>query len=701
LLLTIQELAMTVAEVLAEAWQHHRAGQLQWAEQLYLEILQRLPSHAGALAALGAIALQTGRAELAAQYLGDAVTADPSQAHYQSNLALAHRALGNLPAAEAALREALRLQPDNPEIHNNLGTVLYELQRPTEAEAAWRRTLQLRPDHAEACTNLGTVLLDLGRAAEAAVAFQEALRLDPRSVKARHNLGLVFQTLGDLPAAENAWREALRLDPFHAESHQNLGTALLEMERPNEAETFLREAVRLKPHRAEALLNLGRTLYELDRSPEAEQYLQEALTLAPGNVKTLNNLGAVYQDLGKLSEAETVVHEALHLSPDYANAHHNLGMVFLERGLLGQAEQHLREAIRCDPNHAGAYSQLAVTLRARLPDADRTAMERLLADTTLGEGARSALHFGLAQVCDAEQDYRGAAGHLREANALALARTEKSGQGYDPAEHSRFVTELVAAFTADFFSRIRGWGSDTELPVFIVGLPRSGTTLLEQILSSHPQVHGAGELRFIHEAFASLPTMLGAQASPLACLGRLDRASVDQMASTCLDRYRRLAGSAVRIVDKLPDNYLYLGLIAVLFPRAKIIHCRRDLRDVAVSCWITKFRQIRWANNASHIAARFADYRRIMDHWRQVLPVSLLEVDYEETVSDLEGVARRLLAWCGLEWDPACLAFHETWRPVRTASAVQVRQPIYRQSVGRWENYEDELGDLFAHLPST
>ena len=163
-------------------------------------------------------------------------------------------------------------------------------------------------------------------------------------------------------------------------------------------------------------------------------------------------------------------------------------------------------------------------------------------------------------------------------------------------------------------------------------------------------------------------------------------------------RVRVEAPQALRVADKMPDNYLYLGLIATLFPRAKLIHCRRDLRDVAVSCWMTNFRQIRWAFDPDHIASRFGEYRRVMDHWRQVLPVPLLEVDYEETVTDLEGVARRLVAWCGLEWEPACLAFHENRRPVRTASVTQVRQPIYKKSVARWRNYENALASLFAKL---
>ncbi len=335
-------------------------------------------------------------------------------------------------------------------------------------------------------------------------------------------------------------------------------------------------------------------------------------------------------------------------------------------------------------------------LRSNLPDADLEAMQRLIAYPYLADAQRGCLHFGMAEALDARGAYIEAAEHLNEANGIASSEWAKRGQSYDPLAHREHVDQLCSTFTPAYFERTRGMGSESHRPIFIVGLPRSGTTLTEQILAAHSQVFGAGELRFGHDDFGALSEEV--DASPLEVLERLDGATVERVAARHLERLRELDADSPRIADKLPDNYLYLGLLATLFPRARFIHCRRDLRDVAVSCWMTNFRQIRWASDQEHIASRFGEYRRIMEHWRKVLPVKVLEVDYEETVADLEGVARRLVSFCGLDWEPACLDFHKANRPVRTASVAQVRQPIYTRSVARWRNYEPALGTLFERL---
>ena len=291
-----------------------------------------------------------------------------------------------------------------------------------------------------------------------------------------------------------------------------------------------------------------------------------------------------------------------------------------------------------------------------MPVDDFAAASRLLAKGGLADWQQMLLHYGLAQVLNARGEYATAAGHLDQANALQLGIWRKRRREYDPQEQQQLVTGLIDLCTPRFFAERSGWGAVSELPVFVVGLPRSGTTLVEQVLASHSRVFAAGEIKLVAET-------LSAVARPgrdvIAGLRRADRRAIGLLAEQHVARLRSLGGPALRVVDKLPENYIFLGPLALLFPRAKFIHCRRELRDVAVSCWMTHFQEIRWANDQEHMAAQFRQYLRVIEHWRKVLPVPLLELDYEQTVHDLEGTARRLIDFCGLPWEPGCLEFHK------------------------------------------
>jgi tetratricopeptide (TPR) repeat protein len=366
--------------------------------------------------------------------------------------------------------------------------------------------------------------------------------------------------------------------------------------------------------------------------------------------------------------------------------------------VLEEAEAAARAAIRCNPQNGASYSTLAALLRRRLSDQDLDEMRRLINSTTR-TGRLLPLHFGLAQALDARGEFAGAAEHAAQGNALQQAHWVRQGRNYDPEQHRAFVEQICERFTPEFFERTRGFGVDTQVPIFVLGVPRSGTTLVEQILASHSQVYGAGDLMLAGECFESLPSICGMNAAPIECVPQLDARSVAEAARRYLDRLPRVSSGKTRITDKMPDNYLHVGFLHLIFPHARIIHCRRDLRDIAVSCWITNFRAIRWASTEEHIAERIQEYLRVTEHWRRVLPNRMLEVQYEELVENPEVEVRRMLEWLGLDWEDACLKFHESPRPVRTASVVQVREPVYRRSVGRWSDYDPFLRNLFDKLP--
>jgi tetratricopeptide (TPR) repeat protein len=713
----------------------HRQGALKEAARAYQDLLAADPEQADALHLLGVLRHQQGDHARAVDLIRRAVARRPSVPAFHANLAEAYRALGQFERAAGSCRMALRLWPDYPEARVNLGLALQRLGRLDEAVEQFRHALRLRPgfaaahnglgtllreqghldealDHfrravehdpglAMAHSNLGQLLLDRGRAEEALPPCREAVRLQPDLAAAHHNLGNVLRALDRLVEARAAYTEALRLDPDLAPALANLGLTLHRQGQLNDALPWLRQAVEQEPGNTGWWENLGDLRMDRDEHAEAVPCYERVLALAPDRGTTHNSLGWALQEEGRLAEAAEHYRTALRLDPALGGAQLNIGGVHEEMGELAEAETAFRTALRIQPRFALAHARLATLLRGRLPDADLAALEERLADPQVRGEPRANLLFGLAQVLDSRGDYARAAECLGEANALALDQARRRHRDYDPAQHEQFVDNMLQASDAAFFARTAGGGVDGRRPVFVFGLPRSGTTLIEQVLASHSRVRGAGELVLVRRSFEAIPTALGRPEGPVHCLPHLDAAGVRRLAEQHLRWLDGHDGAAAeRVVDKMPDNYVYLGLLAAMFPGAVLIHCRRDLRDVAVSCWMTNFRSIRWANDPDHIATRFAQYRRVMDHWRAVLPLPIHDVDYAETVSDLEGVARRLVAACGLGWEPACLDFHRTRRAVRTASVAQVRQPIYTQSVARWKNYEQALAGLFARLPA-
>jgi tetratricopeptide (TPR) repeat protein len=536
-----------------------------------------------------------------------------------------------------------------------------------------------------------------GMLAEAENLYRRILQVEPRNPDALHFLGVLAHQSGRSDLAVDYIQQAIRLHPEFPAPHNNLGIALSKLGKLDEAIANYRQALHLKPDFAEAYNNLGNALLEKGKVEEAAANFQQALRLMPNYADAYNNLGNALREQGKVEEAAASYRQALRLKPNYPDAHVNLGIALTELGRMDEAITCFREAIRIDPKHTEALRQLAGLLLGKLPEADRTFLERRLTESDLNESDRVKLLFGLAEVCDAKGEYAKAASLLRQANSLTLSLPRWQGRTYSLDENARFVENLMTAFTPAFFERMRGFGLETERPVFILGLPRSGTTLTDQILAAHTQVVSAGELFLARGDFLALgvqPT----DESVFTTLPTIGGDALRRQAQCHLDQLGAINRTASRVVNKMPENYFYLGLLAAMFPRAKFIHCRRDLRDVAVSCWFTYFRDIQWASDLEHIAVRFQEYQRLMEHWQRVLPVPVLEVRYEETVADLPGSARRLVEWCGLEWEPTCLAFHEGKKAVRTASAAQVRQPLYTKSVARWRNYERDLDSLFTAL---
>ncbi len=719
---------------LSNAIEHHQRGELEPAERIYRAILSGQPDDPEVLHLLGVVAVQRGQLQQAIQLIERAIGITPNIAAYHANLAEAYSAAGQPQRAIACLQIALRLQPVYPQAANSLGSLLMQLGRTAEASELFRLAVQQEPtfalahnnlgnacrllgDTAQALThfrravelnpqmgfvhsNLGQLLMECGQLQEALYHCREAVQLQPQSAAAQNNFGNVLRRLGHLDKAKVCFTEALRLAPNLPMIYHNLGEVAKEEQKFDDAKRWYEIALQLSPNTARYHADLAEVLTHKGDFSAAENHLRIARKLEPASMEARFALAGLHHEQGQLEEAEAEYRSMLQLEPTHPAANCLLGEVLLELNHQDEALACLRAALRGDPHNILALAQLATYLRDKLPEGEQMTLCRLIADPQLSDRDRVPLLFGMAHVCDARAKYDEAAEHLTRANSLDKVIRWKCGQGYDATAHRVFVDQLLTTFTPEFFERVRGFGFDSERPVFIVGLPRSGTTLLEQVLASHSRVFGAGELRLSRDNFEFLGggTDGAAESRAFAALQAIEADGVIQLAQRHLKRLGNLNRSAGRITDKMPENYLYLGFLATLFPRARFLHCRRDLRDVAVSCWITRFRQIAWANDAEEMAAHFAQYQRIMEHWQRTLPVPVLDVDYEDMVEDLEAVARRALAFCGLEWEPACLEFHRTRRPIRTASVTQVRQPIYRRSVARWRHYEKALQPLFARL---
>jgi tetratricopeptide (TPR) repeat protein len=657
------------ALTLQQAVQLHQCGRLAEAEALYRRILAQQPSQADALHLLGLVAQQRGDPTSALAHIDEAIAVSDGVAEYHHNRGVVLLRLGRADEAEPSFRRALQLKPAYPDAHNALGNALQVLGRSEEAAAAYEAALAQRADFPEAHNNLGNALRRCNRPDAAIAHYQQALLERPDYVEALCGLAAALQDRGDLAAAEAAYRRALAYRPDSAAAWHGLASVQRELASFDDAIDSHRRAVAADPANLRYRLDLADALADFDRADQARTCFDEILARWPATT----------------------------------DAHVGLARLAHRAGTTATARAHLAAALAQDRDCLGALCARAEFEDTALDDAFHRQMTRLAEEDSRSLRDRSRLYFALARATEQTGATDDAFRHYVRGNELRRLELERMGRRFDLAAHAAFVDRQAAVFTAEFFARAASWGTRSELPVFIVGMPRSGTTLCEQILASHPQVHALGEQLDIQTMARELPVRL-AQIPPAAppypeCMVDLRPEVARPLVADYLARLRRLAPAAARVTDKHPTNFRHLGLIATLLPGARIIHCRRDPMDTCFSCFAQDFESpIPWAWDLTAVGQYYRQYDRLMRHWQAVLPVPVFTFAYEEAVQDLEAVARRLIAFCGLPWDARCLEFHRTERPVLTASRRQVRQPVYASSIGKWRRYERHLEPLRTAL---
>ncbi len=459
----------------------------------------------------------------------------------------------------------------------------------------------------------------------------------------------------------------------------------------DQAETECREILRRAPDHEDAAYLLGRVLERAGRLVEAAEFLRRAIAADPTHGPYHTSLGEVLNAAGDSDGAIEILREAVRLAPDDPQPRNSLGLALMNAGRFVKAERCFREVLDTDPTWPGACLSLSRVRRFKPEDQSLVRkMRAVLGHTELPDQILSDVHFALGKVHDDLEEPDTAFEHYRRGNELIRRHVR-----FDAARHAASVDALTESFTTALFARLREIGEPSERPVFIVGMPRSGTTLVEQILASHHQVHGGGELPYLDALSQRLAPCLGTTEPYPRCASRLDAACASALGREYLQRVGAGAGDALRCTDKMPGNFMHLGLVALVLPRARVVHCRRDPMDTGLSIYTQQFASgHEWAYDLEDIAAFYQQYRRIMRHWEQVLPLEVMEVQYEALVERQEQVSRELVDFCGLPWDAACLEYYRQRRSVGTAANWQVRQPIYRRSVGRWHRYERDLRPL-------
>ena len=582
--------------------------------------------------------------------------------------------------------------PNVAEVHCNRGRALVSLGRFEDAEIAYRRAIALDRDLAEAHHSLGIVLHEVGKYGDAELAFRQAIELKPELARYHFHLALALQCQGKFDESEVTQRRVIALDPDNVDAYANLGDTLRSLGRLNESESVLRHAIGSLPKSADAFAKLGYVLREQGRLGEAESACRQAIALNPNNAGAYYGLANTLESRGKLVEAADAYRRTIKLRPNFAGAYNDLGTTLKHLGRLAEARQAIEKAIHLAPQNGLYFLNLSEVRRFTTGDPYLIAMDKA-AETIPSIPARQQIEmrFALAKAYKDVDRRSDSFQQLSEANALQRKQIQ-----YDEAATLGALKRIQEVFTPALMQTFQGVGEPSTLPVFVIGMPRSGTTLIEQIMASHPQVFGAGELPNLGNAVQDI---LGSGVFPDAIVD-LSADRFRQLGRRYVAEISRLAPFATHIIDKTPSNFTFAGLIHIALTNARIIHAMRNPADTCVSCFSKRFAHGQYYSySLEELGRYYRHYQELMDHWRRVLPPArILDVRYEDIVADLEGQSRRILAHCGLEWNPRCLAFHETERPVRNASAAQVRQPIYGSSIERWRVYESFLRPLLTEL---
>lgn len=669
-------------------------GKFSQAERVCRQIIGARPEHADAHNILGVSLQALGRGDDAIAELRRAVKLAAQAPNLRANLGEVLRQNGQADEAAKELEKAVELEPKNPPALNNLGIIHFDQGKFLDAANYYRRALEIRPHMAEALNNLGNALRATGDVEGALSAYQDALTYRENYPEAYNNLGTMLQQDRKHEEAEHALRKAIAQNPRYIEAYNNLASLYAAENREVEALRILSDALKIAPKSVQTLLITAKLQLQRNNHSAAEQGARLVLQEQPENAEALIIVGQVLHETDRYDEALEVIERAVKANPKSSEALNFYGVALKSVGRIDEAREHILKALKLNDGIFGAYANVS-----DLVDFSKGEGEELFGRMdSIFEAAKNPeaepflpLHFAFGKALDDRGEHERALKHYILGGKMKRAQLD-----YKEAETFEFFDAIRKTFPKEAFENRQYEGLDDERPVFIIGMPRSGSTLVEQILSSHPDVYGAGEVKYLSRALGQLRDRFPALPKFPQMMDKITPAQLDIVAKNYLNALSTSSGDAKRITDKLLTNYFFVGFLHLLYPKAKFINTQRDAVDTCLSGFTKLFKDdMPHSYDLAELGRYYGKYRELIEHWHKVLPKGVLTtVQYEDVVADTEKEARALIEFIGLDWDPKCVDFHKSDRPVKTASVAQVRKPIYKTSVKRWKKYGDGLQTL-------
>jgi len=646
----------------------------------------------------GQRALQTGMFARAEKCFQDILKISPEIIEAQNALAFVYAASKHHSKASNQFKVILKLRPNDAHVHHNLANSLYEQKLYTEALQHYLTALKINPALVDShihCAFAHRMLKDYD---SAIACLKRALDLDKKNAKAFHALGMAYAEIEDYPRALECLENSVGLAPKHAAFRVDFAWALEKASLDYEAGIQYHLACETDPNHLDSFMLYGDHLNKCHRHDEALECFKRAEHLSPRNLDIFDRFGLAYLGMGNTDAAIEKFNLALKQDQNRLSSLDGIGQVYQELGNIDDAIKIADKIISIDPDLPNGYLLKSRIKKSSKDDGLAEQLQEVLANTDMGESAKTLIYFALGKVYDDQKNYQQAFKYYAEGNKLRNESFE-----YDSAIDEDRFDKIIETFSTDFLSQHRNLGAVSDLPVIIAGMPRSGTTLTEQIISSHPSVLGAGEVSFWGRAKTAMPLRMSSAKPFPECVQDLSPEAAKDIAAMYESTLRKVVGPASHgikhITDKMPHNFLNLGLIALLFPNVKIIHTRRDPIDTCLSIYFQNFNDAHpYSFDLTNLGRHYKQYERIMQHWHNILPGRIMDINYEDTIADPEYWSRKLISHIGLEWDDACLSPHKLERTVKTASHWQVRQPIYKTSVQRWKNYEAYIQPLIEAL---